>query len=237
MILRVTGVTGIACLPTGKAEFPSLCLPEIQNWLTPPRESVDSRTDGRSPRVDLAGLFWSRPALQAEIVVLRHQLNVLRRRSPQRVTVGNLDRLVFVGLNRLAPKVLDALKILQPETVIHWHRAGFRAHWRWKSRRNRGRPKVPADLRRLILEMSIANPLWGAPRIHGELLKLAINVGQTRVAKYIAKKRRLPSQGWTFLRNHADGIASIDMFVVPTIYFGRCMYFWSSGIRGGNFYG
>jgi hypothetical protein len=115
----------------------------------------------------------------------------------------------------LAPKVLDALTILQPETVIHWHRAGFRAYWRWKSGRRVGRPKIPADIRKLILEMSGTNPLWGAPRIHGELLKLGIDVGQTTVAKYMAKRRRPPSQGWkTFLRNHADGIASMDLFVV-----------------------
>jgi transposase InsO family protein len=168
----------------------------------------------------IAGLFRSRAALQAEILVLRHQLNVLRRRSPKRVAVSNVDRLVLVGLYRLAPKVLDALKILQPETVVRWHRADLRAYWRWKSRPRAGRPQIPADLRQLILEMSVANPLWGAPRIHGELLKLGIDVGQTTVAKYMTKRKRPPSQGWkTFLRNHADGISSIDIFVVPTISF------------------
>ena len=105
-----------------------------------------------------------------------------------------------------------------------WHRAGFRAYWRWKSRPRGGRPKTAADIRRLIREMSVANPLWGAPRIHGELLKLGIDVGQTTVAKYMARRRRPPSQGWkTFLRNHADGIASMDLFVVPTISF-RLLY-------------
>ena len=162
--------------------------------------------------------------MQAEILVLRHQLNVLRRRSPKRVAVSNVDRLVLVGLYRLAPKVLDVLKILQPETVVRWHRAGFRTYWRWKSRPHAGRPKIAADLRQLIREMSVANPLWAAPRIHGELLKLGIDVGQTTVAKYMTKRRRPPSHGWkTFLRNHADGIASIDMFVVPTISF-RLLY-------------
>jgi hypothetical protein len=140
------------------------------------------------------------------------------------VAPSNVDRLVFVGLYRVAATVLDALKIVQPETVIRWHHAGFRAYWRWRSRPRGGRPQISADIRRLILEMSIANSLWGAPRIHGELLKLGINVGQTTVAKYMAKRRRPPSQGWkTFLRNHADGIASIDMFVVPTISF-RLLY-------------
>jgi hypothetical protein len=95
--------------------------------------------------------------LQAQILILRHQLNVLRRRSPKRVTLSTVDRLVFVGLYRLAPKVLDALTILQPETVIHWHRAGFRAYWRWKSGRRVGRPKIPADIHKLILEMSGGN--------------------------------------------------------------------------------
>jgi hypothetical protein len=127
----------------------------------------------------MAGLFRSRAALQAEILVLRHQLNVLRRKSPKRVVVGDIDRLLFCGLYRLSPKVLDALKIFQPETVIRWHRAGFRAYWRWRSGPRGGRPKTPADIRQLILEMSVANPLWGAPRIHGELLKLGIDVGQT----------------------------------------------------------
>ena len=169
-------------------------------------------------------LFRSRAALQAEILVLRHRLNVLRRRSPKRVTVGNIDRLVFAGLDRLVPEVLDALKILKPETVIRWHRAGFRAWWRWKSRPRGGRPRTPAEVRELVREMNIANPLWGAPRIHGELLKLGVDVGQTTVAKYMTRRRRPPSQGWkVFLHNHADAIASMDMFVVPTISF-RLLY-------------
>src|SRR5256885_12319390 len=120
------------------------------------------------------GLFRSRTALEAEILVLRHQLNVLRRKSPKRLVFSNVDRLVFAGLYRLAPGVLDALKILKPRTVICWHRAGFRAYWRWKSRPRGGRPATPADVRRLIPEMSIANPPWGAPRIHGEMLKVRI---------------------------------------------------------------
>ncbi len=143
----------------------------------------------------VAGLFRSRAALQTENLALRHQLNVLRRRAPKRVAVSNIDRLVFAGLYRLAPEVLDAVKILKPETVIRWHRAGLRAWWRWKSRPRGGRPRASADVRALIREMSAANPLWGAPRIHGELLKLGIDVGQTTVAKYMARKRRPPSQG------------------------------------------
>src|SRR6476469_3218039 len=161
----------------------------------------------------LIGLFRSRASLQAEILTLRHQLNVLRRKSPQRLTFTSIDRLVFAGLYRLAPGVVDALKIVRPETVIRWHRAGFRAYWRWKSRPRSGRPKTRLEIRQLIREISLANPLWGAPRIHRELLKLGIDVGQTTVAKYMAKGRRPPSQGWkTFLDNHADGIASMDLF-------------------------
>jgi hypothetical protein len=172
----------------------------------------------------LIGLFRSRAALEAEILVLRHQLNVLRRKSPKQLAFGNIDRLVFAGLYRVAPEVLDALKILKPQTVIRWHRTGFRAYWRWKSRPRGGRPKTPADIRQLIRDMSAANPLWGAPRIHGELLKLGIGIGQTTVAKYMARRRQPPSQGWkTFLRNHADGVASMDLFVVPTISF-RLLY-------------
>src|SRR4030088_3083444 len=172
----------------------------------------------------LIGLFRSRASLQAEILTLRHQLNVLRRKSPQRLTFTSIDRLVFAGLYRAAPDVLDALKIVGPETVIRGHRAGFRAYWRWKSRPHSGRPKTPLEIRQLIREISLANPLWGAPRIHGELLKLGIDVGQTTVAKYMASGRRPPSQGWkTFLHNHTDGIGSMDLFVVPTISF-RLLY-------------
>jgi Integrase core domain len=162
--------------------------------------------------------------LEAENLVLRHQLNVLRRKSPQRITFSSINRMVFAGLYARAPNILDALKIVKPDTVIRWHRAGFRSFWRWKSPYQGGRPRTPAEIRQLIHDMSIANPLWGAPRIHGELLKLGIEVGQTTAAKYMAKRRRPPSQGWkTFLYNHADGIASMDLFVVPTISF-RLLY-------------
>src|SRR3979411_2278481 len=172
----------------------------------------------------LTRLFRSRARLEVEILVLRHPLNILQRKSTERAAFKSIDRLVFAGLYRLVPGVLNALKILKPETVIRWHRAGFRACWRWKSRARGGRPKTPLEIRQLIRDMSIANPLWGAPRIHGELLMLGIDVGQTTVAKYMVRPRRPPSQGWkTFLRNHVDGIASIDLFVVPTISF-RLLY-------------
>jgi transposase InsO family protein len=172
----------------------------------------------------MIGLFRSSTRREAEIMVLRHQLNVLRRKSPKRTALNNVDRLLFVWLSRLVPATLEALKVVGPETVIRWQRAGFRAYWRFKSRPRVGRPGTPIEIRQLIRDMSSANPLWGAPRIHGELLKLGIDVGQTTVAKYMAKRRRPPSQGWkTFLRNHADGIASMDLFVVPTVSF-RLLY-------------
>jgi hypothetical protein len=142
------------------------------------------------------GLFRSRASFEAEILTLRHQLNVLRRKAPKRLAFSNFDRLVFTSLYRIAPGVLDALVIVKPETIIRWHRAGFRLFWRWKSRTRGGRPMVPLEIRRLIRDMSLANPLWGAPRIHGELLKLGIDIGQTSVAKYMARCRKPPSQGW-----------------------------------------
>ena len=169
-------------------------------------------------------LFRSRAALAAEILVLRQQINVLRRASPKRLPFRSIDRLILGSVCRLFPEMYDALAIVRPDTVIRWHRAGFRLYWRWKSRRRCGRPPVSLEVRQLIREMSIANPLWGAPRIHGELLKLGIDVGQTSVAKYMARRRGPPSQGWkTFLRNHADGIVAMDLFVVPTISF-RLLY-------------
>ena len=129
----------------------------------------------------LVRLFRTRASLVAEILVLRHQINIQRRHLPKRQTFSAMDRLILAGLYRLAPTILNALAILKPETVMEWHRVGFRSFWRWKSRHRGGRPTVPPEIRKLIREMSIANPLWGAPRIHGELLKLGIDVGQTSV--------------------------------------------------------
>ena len=168
-------------------------------------------------------LFRSRATLEAEICILRQQINVLRRAAPTRPSLAIIDRLIFVSLCRLFPRVSDALAIVKPDTMLRRHCVGFRSYWRWKSRPTSGRPSVSTEIRRLIREMSIAIPLWGAPRIHAELLKLGIEIGQTSVAKYMAT-RGPPSQGWrTFLRNHADGIAAMDLFVVPTISF-RLLY-------------
>ena len=112
------------------------------------------------------------------------------------------------------------MTVIHPETLVRWHRADFRCYWRWKSRAVGGRPQIEADLRVLIRRMSVENPLWGAPRIHGELLKLGFQVAQSTVAKYMVKRHGAPSQGWrTFLRNHAPDIAAMDLFVVPSIGF------------------
>jgi len=156
----------------------------------------------------LASPFKSRSRLEAENAALRHQL------------LTKSDRWFFVQLYRWFPSTLLVLTIIQPETLVRWHRAGFRCYWRWKSRARGGRPQIETDLRALIGRISIENPLWGAPRIHGELLKLGFEIAQSSVAKYMVKRRGPPSQGWrTFLRNHAPDIAAMDLFVVPTVGF------------------
>src|SRR6267154_5213910 len=168
----------------------------------------------------LASPFKSKLRLQAENAVLRHQLIVLKRRLHGRVRLTNNDRWFFILMYRWFPSILEVLVIIRPETLVHWHRAGFRRYWRWKSRSPGGRPQIETDLRALIRRMSAENPLWGAPRIHGELLKLGFDVAQSSVAKYMVKRCGPPSQGWrTFLRNHAPDIAAMDLFVTPTIGF------------------
>jgi len=168
----------------------------------------------------LRDCFRSRKSLEAENTLLRHQLGVLQRKSPGRIRLTRFDRFIFTLLYKFYPEALYAIHIVRPETIIRWHRMGFKALWRCKSRPRGGRPKVSQEVRDLIHEMSLENHLWGAPRIHGELLLLGINVSQSTVAKYMVKHRRPPSQGWkTFLRNHIDGIASVDFLVAPTISF------------------
>jgi len=168
----------------------------------------------------LVSPFKSKSRLEAENAVLRHQLIILRRKVQGHVRLTNSDRWFFIQLYRWFPSILKALTIIRPETLVRWHRAGFRRYWRWKSRPRGGRPQIEADLRELIWKMSIENPLWGAPRIHGELLKLGFEVAQSSVAKYMVRRVGPPSQGWrTFLRNHAPDIAAMDLFVVPTIGF------------------
>src|SRR3982075_2458228 len=167
-----------------------------------------------------ASPFKSKSRLEAENAALRHQLIILRRKVRGRVRLTNGDRLFFVQLFRWFPSVLKAITIVRPETLVRWHRAGFRRYWRWKSRSLGGRPQIDADLRVLIRRMSVDNPLWGAPRIHGELLKLGFEVAQSSIAKYMVKRCQSPSPGSrTFLRNHAPDIAAMNLFVVPTIGF------------------
>jgi transposase InsO family protein len=168
----------------------------------------------------LVSPFRSKSQLEAENAALRHQVVVLRRMVHKRVRLTNSDRLFFIQLYRWFPSVLKVITVIRPETLVRWHRAGFRRYWCWKSRSFGGRPQIDTELRALIRRMSIENPLWGAPRIHGELLKLGFEVAQSSVAKYMVKRAGPPSQGWgTFLRNHARDIAAMDLFVVPTIGF------------------
>ena len=162
----------------------------------------------------------SRIALQLEILTLRQQLATMKR-SSSRSSLRSADRLFWVLLSRLWPAWRATLVIVRPETVITWHRKGFRLFWTWKSRRRRGgRAPVPREVRNLIRRMSRENPFWGAPRIHGELLKLGFEVSEATVSKYMDRHRKPPSQTWrTFLRNHVGCLASIDFFVVPTATF------------------
>jgi hypothetical protein len=168
----------------------------------------------------LASPFKSKSRLEAENAALRHQLVVLRRKMRGRVRLTNSDRMFFIQLYRWFPSILKVITVIRPDTLVRWHRAGFRWYWRWKSRSFGGRPQIDIQLRALIRRMSVEDPLWGAPRIHGELLKLGFEVAQSSVAKYMVKRHGPPSQGWrSFLRNHAPDIAAMDLFVVPTLGF------------------
>ena len=167
-----------------------------------------------------ASSFRTRAALQAEILALRHQLAVFQRNASPRLRLQRSDRLLWILLSRWWPGWRHSLHIVRPDTVIAWHRRAFAWYWTRKSLRRPGRPNVTTDTRHLIRDMSQANPLWGAPRIHGELLKLGIEVAQSTVAKYLRRARKPPSQTWrTFLTNHLEQMASIDFFVVPTATF------------------
>ncbi len=168
----------------------------------------------------VASSFRTRVALQAEILALRHQLAVFQKNAPRRLRLQRSDRLLWVLLSRWWPGWRHSLHMVRTDTVIAWHRRAFAWYWTRKSRRRPGRPNVAADIRHLIRDMSQANPLWGAPRIHGELLKLGIEVAQSTVAKYLRRPRKPPSQTWrAFLANHLEQMASIDFFLVPTATF------------------
>src|SRR3974377_2323329 len=171
-----------------------------------------------------ADLFRSRPHLEVENLFLRHQLNIALRRAPRRLRLHGSDRAVLVWLTRLWPSLIGLARVVQPDTILRVRRAGFRAYWPGKSRGQPGRPRVSRELRELIQQMSKDNPLWGAPRIHGELLKLGFELAESTVSKYMIKHRGPPSQTWrTFLRNHADAIAAVDLCLVPTATF-ECLF-------------
>jgi hypothetical protein len=175
----------------------------------------------------IANLFKSRRRLEAENVLLRHQLSIaLRRRAPPRLRLSGMDRAILAWMVRLWPDLIGTVQVVKPETILRWYRAGFRAFWRWKSRKRAGRPKIDRGLRDLVRRMSLENPLWGVSRIHGELLMLGFKVAQSIVSKYMVRGRRPPSQSWrTFLRNHAAAFAAIDMCVVQTVTFDRLFAF------------
>jgi hypothetical protein len=165
--------------------------------------------------------FKSRRRLEIENLYLRHQLNIALR-QPRRLRLRVTDRALLAWMTRLWPDLLSLSRVVRPDTILRWHRAGFRAYWRWRSRGRPGRPKISSELRELIRQMSRENRLWGAPRIHGELLKLGFEIAESTVSKYMIRHRGPPSQTWrTFLRNHADAIAAIDLCVVHTATFER----------------
>src|SRR4029077_1550096 len=167
----------------------------------------------------LSSMFCSRAMLGLENLALRPQVGGLQRSARKRPRLTPADRLLWVGLSRLWRDWRSALAIVKPETVVAWHRAGFRRFWTWKVRRGQpGRPAISHEIRGLIRRMCRENPGWGAPRIHGELLKLGIDIGESSVGKYMVPGRKPPSQTWrTFLQNHAQQLVSIDFFTVPTV--------------------
>jgi putative transposase len=169
-------------------------------------------------------LFKSRCQLTLENLALRQQLAMLKP-SVKRPRVSTLDRLFWILFSRYVDGWRVMLHALHPDTVVRWHRQGFRFYWRWKSRGLKpGRPAIDAGLRKLIREMQATNMGWGAPRIHGELLKLGIKVSQATVSKYMRHPNNPPSQTWgTFLSNHTECLAAMDFFTVPTAGF-RVLY-------------
>src|SRR3954463_10058400 len=169
----------------------------------------------------LTSMFKTSAQLRLENLALRQQLTVLRRSAPKRLKLTRADRIFWVWLRRVWGDWKSVLMIVKAETVIAWHRKGFRLFWSWRIRRGkRGRPKVPQEIRDLIRMLSRNNPRWGAPRIHGELLKLGIEITEPTVAKYMVRVRKPPSQTWrTFLENHVKTMVSVDFFTVPTIRF------------------
>jgi hypothetical protein len=149
----------------------------------------------------VADLFKSRGRLEAENLFLRHQLAIALRRAPPRLRLHGGDRALLIWMTRLWPSLIGAVQVVQPETILRWHRVGFKVFWRWKSRNRAGRPHIEGGLRDLIRRMSRENALWGASRIHGELLMLGFQVAQSTASKYMVRCQNPPSQTWkTFLK-------------------------------------
>ena len=190
------------------------------------RSGLDSHRKAKSSAIlhalgkFVAALFKSRCRLKAGNLLLRHQLTIALRLAPPRLRLLGSDRALLVWMTWLWPSLLGAVRVVQPETILRWHRAGFKMFWRWKSRHRAGRPRIDRALRDLIRRMSRENPLWSASRIHGELLMLGFEVAQSTVSKYMVRSGTPASQNWkTFLQNHAQAIAAIDLCVVPTLTF------------------
>jgi hypothetical protein len=163
----------------------------------------------------VASLLKARRQLEIENLFLRHQLDIALRRAPRRLRLRNSDRVLIAWMTRLWPGLLRLSRVVEPDTILRWYRAGLRSYWRWKSCARPGRPEVGRELRELIRRMSKENPLCGAPGIHGELLKLGFEFAQSTDSKYMIRRCGPPSQTWrTFLRNHADAIAAIDLCLV-----------------------
>ena len=159
--------------------------------------------------------------LTAENLALRHQLIVLKR-NHNRPRLKERDRVFWKALSNVWPSWRDSLVIVQPETVIRWHRRAFKLYWRHKSRGGKpGRPRLDAEVKSLVLKLSSANPLWGAPRIHGELRTLGVEISERSVSGIIHRNNPgPPSQTWkTFIRNHMADLVAVDFLVVPTISF------------------
>jgi transposase InsO family protein len=203
--------------------FPKISFVQIramrQNQRIIRRDACDPPYAGNVRR----DMFKSRRRLEAENLFLRHQLTIALRQAPSRLRLHGRDRALLVWITRIWPNLLVLSQVVKPETILRWHRAGFKAFWRWIPTSGRA-AKIDRELRDLIRQMSKENPLWGGPRIHGELLKLGFEVAESTVSKYMIKHRGPPSQTWrTFLRNHADTIAGIDLCLVPTLTF-ECLF-------------
>jgi len=212
----------------GEIGFSSSPVPH-QNSIALPHLHLQIREPSLDPMLNLffSTIFSSlrsRQSLVLENIALRHQLDVFQRNA-KRPRLKPSDRVFWALFSRFQPDWRRHLIIVQPKTVVGWHRNGWRLYWKWKSRSKRqGRPAVSVETRNLIRKFSHENPLWGAPRIHGELAKLGIEVGETTVARYMIKFSKPPPQTWrTFIRNHMAEIVAIDFFTVPTLTF-RTLY-------------